>query len=352
MLSFITEKKSCWELLQNENRPIYIYGMGNGTEKILDVFKKYNIKTKGIFASDEFVRGHFFRDFKVKKYSEVTEEEDDFVIVLAFAAGYQSLIEKIENMANEHTLYAPDVPIEGGGLFDYDYCLQHSDEIEAVYNMLEDELSKKVYAGIINFKISGKIQYLAPVTTNKTEVYNNIIRPLSDEIYVDLGAYNGDTVRELLDYTGGKYEKIYAMEPDCKNYKKLISSVDGMENIVCYNCAVWSCDTGLHFSSKAGRQSSVKADGEEKEARSVDSILSGGRATIIKMDVEGAEEEAISGAAHTIRTYKPRLMISLYHRNRDMFFIPLMIKKLNPDYRLFIRHQPYIPAWETNLYAI
>ena len=71
MLSFITEKKSCWELLQNENRPIYIYGMGNGTEKILDVFKKYNIKTKGIFASDEFVRGHFFRDFKVKKYSEM-----------------------------------------------------------------------------------------------------------------------------------------------------------------------------------------------------------------------------------------------------------------------------------------
>ena len=70
------------------------------------------------------------------------------------------------------------------------------------------------------------------------------------------------------------------------------------------------------------------------------------------MDVEGAEEEAITGAVKTITQFKPKLMISLYHRNRDIFYLPLMIKRLNPEYRLFIRHQPYIPAWETNLYAI
>jgi hypothetical protein len=70
------------------------------------------------------------------------------------------------------------------------------------------------------------------------------------------------------------------------------------------------------------------------------------------MDVEGAEEEAINGAEFTIKNYHPKLMISLYHRNRDIFYLPLMVRKLNPDYRLYIRHQPYIPAWETNLYAI
>ncbi len=70
------------------------------------------------------------------------------------------------------------------------------------------------------------------------------------------------------------------------------------------------------------------------------------------MDVEGSEYEAILGGINTIKKYKPKLMISLYHRNEDIFKIPLLIKELNPNYKLFIRHQLYIPAWETNLYAL
>ena len=81
-------------------------------------------------------------------------------------------------------------------------------------------------------------------------------------------------------------------------------------------------------------------------------MLDGDQATIIKMDVEGCEREAIWGSAHTIKKYAPKLMVSLYHRNEDIFELPLLIKKLNPDYKCYIRHQLYIPAWETNLYAV
>jgi len=352
MLSFIKEKKSCWQALKEETRPIYIYGMGNGAEKIMAVFAEYGIEVKGFFASDEFVRGHSFMGYKVKKYSEVCAEEDDFVIVLAFAAGYDSLIEKVEGMAAEHTLYAPDVPIEGGGLFTYEYCLEHASGIEEVYECLADDFSRRVYADVINFRISGKTEYLRGITTPKSEVYTDIIKPQGNEIYVDLGAYTGDTIGELLEFTGGKYEKIYALEPDRRNFKKLSKSTEGMENVEIFNCAVWDCDTELMFADKAGRQSAVSSQGSPKEARSVDSVLAGGRADIIKMDVEGAEDEAINGASATIEAFKPKLMISLYHRNRDIFYLPLKIKKMNPQYRLYIRHQPYIPAWETNLYAI
>lgn len=352
MLSFITERKSCWEMLALEKRPIYIYGMGNGADKIFEVFEQYKIKAKGVFASDEYVRGHSFRGYKVKKYSEVCEEEEDFVIVLAFAAGYDSLIEKIMEYDRRHTLYAPDVPIEGGGLFTYEYCEEHKEEINEVYNMLADDFSKKVFADTINFRISGKIKYLTGVTTPKSEVYTDIIKPDTDEVYVDLGAYNGDTVAEFLEFTGGRYQRIYALEPDNRNFKKLSLSVEGKENIEIFNCAAWSEDTELLFADRAGRQSAVSTTGKSKPARCVDSILQGSLASIIKMDVEGAEEEAINGAKYTIKNYHPKLMISLYHRNRDIFYLPLMVKKLNPDYRLYIRHQPYIPAWETNLYAV
>lgn len=352
MLSFITEKQSSWEKLQAETRPIFIYGMGDGAEKIMRVFREKSIPLAGIFASDDFVRGHSFAGYKVRKLSEIEEQVEDFVIVLAFAAGYQSLVDKIVEIGKRHTLIVPDVPVAGGGLFTYDYCLEHAAELEAVYGMLADDESRRVYASIINFKISGDICYLLDVTTPKAEIYRKIIRLTPNEVYVDLGAYNGDTIAEVLQYTRGKYIRIYAVEPDRKNFKKLCKYLDGMRYVNAYHAVAWCKDTTVPFSTKAGRQSAVSAFGQEIEARSVDSILKGRPATIIKMDVEGCEREALWGASQTIAHFSPKLMVSLYHRNEDIFALPLLIRRLNPGYDLYIRHQLYIPAWETNLYAV
>lgn len=351
MLDFITEKISCWENLKHEKRPVFIYGMGDGALKIMYVFNKYKIPVAGFFASDEFVRGHEFCGHLVHKLSELEEKVDDFIIVLAFAAGYQSLYEKIKNIAKKHTVIAPDVPVAGDGLFTYEYCLENAAEIQQVYDMLADDDSKKVFADVMNFKISGKIEYLDRCTSEKSSVYNDIIRPSSDETYIDLGAYNGDTVSEFISYAKD-YKKIIALEPDSKNFKKLVRNTENFSNIETHNAVAWNCDTCIPFDSRNGRQSSVKKSGVLSQARSVDSILDGSEAGIIKMDIEGAEYQAIKGAENTIRRHSPKLMISLYHRNEDMFKIPLLIQSINPDYKFFIRHQLYIPAWETNLYCI
>lgn len=352
MLSFITEKLTAWEKLQAEERPIFIYGMGDGAEKIMQVFREKKIPLAGIFASDDFVRGHSFAGYKVRKLSEIEEQVDDFVVVLAFAAGYQSLVDKIVEIGKKHTLLVPDVPVAGGGLFTYDYCLEHAEELQTVYDMLADEYSKKVYANIINFKISGKIHYLMEVTTPKSEIYRKVIHLTPNEVYVDLGAYNGDTIKEVLQFTRDKYIRIYAIEPDRKNYKKLAKYTDGMPNVYTYNAVAWCTDTEVPFATKAGRQSAVSAFGQTVPAIAVDSVLQGKVATLIKMDVEGCEREALWGCAQTIAHYNPKLMVSLYHRNEDIFSLPLLIQKLNPNYDIYIRHQLYIPAWETNLYAV
>ena len=352
MLPFITEKETCWSRLKAETRPIFIYGMGDGALKIMAVFREIGITVSGIFASDDFVRGHSFEGYRVHKLSEIEEMVDDFVVVLAFAAGYQEIVDKIHEIAARHTLYVPDVPVVGRGLFTYDYCIENADKIQQVYDSLADEYSRKVYANIINFKISGNIEYLSSVTTPKEEIYRKIIKPSMNEVYVDLGAYNGDTIRELLEFTRGTYNSIYALEPDKKNFKKLAKFVDGMHRVYAYNAAAWCVDGELPFAAKAGRQSAITASSENMvAARSVDSILGKKPATIIKMDVEGFEREAIWGASLTISHYSPKMMVSLYHRNEDIFELPLLIKALNPRYKLYVRHQLYIPAWETNLYA-
>ena len=352
MLSFITEKQSCWDRLKAEKRPIFIYGMGDGALKIMSVFRKREIAVAGIFASDDFVRGHSFEGYHVHKLAEVEEAVDDFVVVLAFAAGYQEIVDRIHSIASAHTLYVPDVPVIGQGLFTYEYCVENAEKIQQVYDSLADDYSRKVYANIINFKISGKIEYLSAVTSTKAEIYKKIIRPGLSETYVDLGAYNGDTIKELLEFTYGKYASIYAFEPDRKNFRKLAKFVDGMSHVYAYNAAAWCIDCELPFASKAGRQSAITAESDNWiQALSVDTILGKKPATLIKMDVEGFEREAIWGAALNIAHYAPKLMIALYHRNEDIFELPLLVKKLNPSYKLYIRHQLYIPAWETNLYA-
>ncbi|MDE5792380.1 MAG: FkbM family methyltransferase, partial [Oscillospiraceae bacterium] len=111
-------------------------------------------------------------------------------------------------------------------------------------------------------------------------------------------------------------------------------------------------DTQLPFSSKAGRNSSLTTDGELFPARSVDSLVHNESVSFLKMDVEGFEREALWGAFKTIYHYQPKLCVSIYHRNQDIFELPLLVKMLNPNYKIYIRHKLYIPAWDTNLYAL
>ena len=79
--------------------------------------------------------------------------------------------------------------------------------------------------------------------------------------------------------------------------------------------------------------------------------MQGDAATLIKMDVEGAELQALRGAKQTLQKYKPKLLVACYHREEDLFRLPLLIKDLNPEYQLYFRKHPYIPAWEINIFA-
>lgn len=348
---YVAEETPCFDALKSEKRPVFIYGMGDGALKIMAEMRRKGIPVAGFFASDEFVRGHSFEGYRVHSLSEIERQVDDFVIVLAFAAGYPELYNKISALDEKHTLYAPDVPVTGDGLFDRAYYLEHYAELEAVCDMLADEKSRRVLGDIISYKISGKIRYLTQAQSDKDEIYRSLLRVTENESYVDLGAYNGDTVRELLSYTGGGFDRIYAAEPDFRNFRKLSAYIDslGSDRAMAYPCAAWSRKTELCFEAGAGRQSAVSDKGRTVEAVSVDYMLDGSAATLIKMDVEGAEREAVLGCSDTIRRYSPRMIVSVYHRNRDLFDLPLLLRKMNPDCRMYLRHMQYIPAWDTLL---
>lgn len=354
-MEFIQEKTSVWERLQQERRPIALYGMGDGADKILRVFADKGIKASTVFASDEFVRGHSFAGFRVQKLSEVVEQYgEDIVIVLSFASQRPELLERFYELNARFDLVAPDVPVAGGGLFDLDFVHAHVDEFQRAYDWMADETARQVFSDIVNFKISGRIDYLRHCETDKDEVFRNILKPHGHECFADLGAYNGDTIRELLSYTDGAYDSITALEPDKRNFKKLSryaeESLTGKVELV--QAGGWSEDTVLTFAAKAGRNSALAKQGIPTQMRSLDSVLGGAPCTMLKLDVEGAEHQALLGAAQTIKTHHPRLNVACYHRNEDLFDLPALLKELDSSYKLYLRHHPYVPAWDVNLYAV
>ena len=83
---------------------------------------------------------------------------------------------------------------------------------------------------------------------------------------------------------------------------------------------------------------------------SLDSCITD-KVTFIKMDIEGAELNALKGSREIIKKYKPRLAVSVYHKKEDLIEIPLYIKELVPEYKLYIRHYSNA-AIETVLYAV
>ena len=124
---------------------------------------------------------------------------------------------------------------------------------------------------------------------------------------------------------------------------------EDLETIV--QAGAWDRDEIRCFSDQAGRQSHVANKGRETQMRALDSVLNGRPCTYLKMDVEGAEREAIAGVRQTIERDRPKLNIAAYHRREDFFELPLLIHSLCADYALYLRHHPYVPAWDTNLYA-
>ena len=357
-------KSDLWSYLASAEKPIVMYGMGNGADKILAICEKKGIKISDFFASDGFVRGHAFHGKTVLSYSAVKEKygEGNFIVLLSFASSLPDVISNIKRIAAESELYAPDVPVSGYNLFDMGFYVSHKTEFDRVRDLLADEQSRLVFDNVIKYKLTGKIEYLFECDSEIDESYKDILHADAFEYTADLGAYNGDTARQLAEYSPNLKE-IYALEPDRRNFRKLSEYAECEERfkVLPYNLAAWNKSETLIFGAEGNRNSGVgqtpvngkTAKLTEVAASSLDNILSDdNRIDYIKFDVEGAEKEALEGCYKTIERFSPALLVSVYHRSEDLFALPLQLAERFPDYKLYLRKFRYVPAWDLNLYAV
>ncbi len=352
-------KEDMWDALKKESRPIVVYGMGNGADKLLRRFDQYGIVVADFFASDGFVRGHSFHGKRVKSFSEIKADYSDFVIVLSFASNRPDVINMLSDIDSKYDMLVPDMPVAGEDeYFDKKFYNENYSDILRAYETLCDEDSKFAFSAVINYRLTGRLEYLLSAYSEKSEIYSLISKVGTIQSIVDAGAYNGDTIRESIEFFPN-LKSVVAIEADFKNFKKLQKYADTVEQIAltCVNAAAWSeCCEGS-FISSGNRNSSVSstASYEHKESDirliRIDSLAQE-KVDYIKYDVEGAEFEALVGSEKIISLYQPALLVSLYHRSRDVFSLVNYLKDKYPEYSFYIRRLLSVPAWELDLIMI
>ncbi len=360
-------------------RPVVMYGMGNGADKILAVCDRYDIGIADFFASDGFVRGHSFHGKVVLSYSAMKEKyrATPPIVLLSFASSRPDVLELIGQVASECDLFIPDVPVCGDELFDAAFYQAHQDEIDLSRTLFADGESRRIYDGIMEAKLSGHMDLLRATESVPADAFRSILHAERFRTTLDLGAYNGDTIRELRGYAPD-LRTVIAMEPDRRNFRKLDAYAASLRasgdplRVIPIEAGAWLEDTMLTFHGSGNRNAGVSdrvTDGnpyfgkaESVAVRSPDCVINACRTDgtlpadvridYIKYDVEGAEHEALLGSQSVIRRDAPALLVSVYHRSGDLFRLPILVHELNPDYRLYLRRMPGVPAWDINLYAV
>lgn len=169
--------------------------------------------------------------------------------------------------------------------------------------------------------------------------------------FVDCGALDGNTSIWAHDWFTN-INNIWVFEPDAMNAIKCHKNLEQKGKVNVIEKAVWSCDTQLHFKESNNGMSSIDSDGDVcVKATALDCVIEDRDDLYIKMDIEGAEIEALRGAKRLIRNCKPKLAICIYHKNEDVIRIPELLLDYNPDYKFYIRHYS-LTKNETVLYAI
>lgn len=233
------------------------------------------------------------------------------------------------------------------------YFSEHKKEVDAIASLLADDLSREVYYDAIRYRKTHNPKD-APKYSKHDQYFVKDIVPLTDsEVFVDCGAFDGDTMKAFIKATKGRYQHIVCFEPVEEFHQRLKKRGQG-KNVTAICAGVYKETTTLHFNADGGKGSAISSASEHTIAipvRAIDDVPECNNSTFIKMDVEGSELDALKGAKQTILRNKPKLAICIYHMQRDFVEIPNYIHNLVPEYQLYIRHHSF-SINETVLYAI
>lgn len=238
----------------------------------------------------------------------------------------------------------------------------HKKEVGKCYEMLWDDLSREIYASVLSFRMYGSELDFCPVDDRYFALPS--FKELDiGEVYIDCGAYIGDSVERFIWRREGIFKRIVAFEPNAGNFKAMENRIKrlksewniGEDKISLFPYGVGDGNETCFFDNyekNHGLSAKFVAGADEGEKNRIISLddFFDEPYSFLKADIESYEYKMICGAKEGIKKYKPLLAIAIYHNAVDLFQIPLLIKELVPEYHIAIRHHSY--GWDdTVVYA-
>jgi FkbM family methyltransferase len=225
-----------------------------------------------------------------------------------------------------------------------------AEKYNRVFNMFEDEESRRIIVDRIRYYLLSAVPPVSAWRDSKQQYFDCF--PLSDhEIVVDGGMYTGDTFKNYLRFSHGRFCTYYGFEPNDEIYKIALQNIGHIENVVTVPKGLWKESSRLRFiGGVTSGQLDEKGD-RLVDVTSLDEFFAEKEwPTFIKMDIQGAELAALQGAKRIISKGKPKLAICAYHKPSDLYELPEIIKQFGADYKLRLRHYSDT-IYETVLYA-
>jgi FkbM family methyltransferase len=233
--------------------------------------------------------------------------------------------------------------------------LAAASQVRAAFDLWHDDASRAEYVAQVRWRLHLDFDNLPLPVKGSIYFPADLFSISDDEVFVDCGAYDGDTIRDFLVYSGKRFRRIYAFEADQRNFDKLKRFLATLpttlrERIEPIGKALSDRAGVLRFSATGTAAASVSADGVDVASVALDGELAD-IPSYIKMDIEGSEPAALRGAKDTIGRHAPILSVCVYHAQDHLWSVPLQIAASHPGYKMFLR--PHLrESWDLVCYAV
>ncbi len=253
----------------------------------------------------------------------------------------------------------PDSFVPNSGI-DLPHRIQEQvDDIRAGYHTLADDVSRREFCAQIRWRFEMDDTHLAPPDDPNTTYFpSDIVTHIDDEVLVDCGAYDGDSIRAFFRNRGDRFRRIYALEPDPDNRQTLHRFLASLPGAVSARISVLPYAagerTGYIAFAATGTEVSSMVPGlasHQIECRPLDELCGHEAPSYIKMDIEAAEPAALQGASRILQRHSPVVAACVYHRCEHLWQIPRQLARASSEYSIFLRRYAE-ESWETVCYAV
>lgn len=332
--------------IHSKNIKKYILGINKLTKSI----QKY-IQVDGII--DDFTRVQRSRKKEILKIEDISK---DSIIVSVSTGSPLEVKNSLESRGYTHINYLAFYKYSGFDLvappfmedFEEDYK-DNKNQYLYTYNLLNDKQSKDIFKKIINFKISFDLNFMDNFTNNHKEQYfdKELIPNIKNISFLDGGGYVGDTLPQIIE-NFPDFKKIYLVEPSLLHINIAKRDFGHIKNVDFINCGLSNIISDVI--EVIPLQINCNHNYQARNLNTIDNLIKD-KIDFIKLDIEGAEQDAIDGAKETIKRYTPILAICIYHKAEDWYKIPKKVLEINDNYKIYLRH--YMEGiYETVMYFI